>query len=205
MGTIDAHQIPHSLIWRAPEREVSPTAAAHGIGVVAYGAMGYGILTGKFSRRPDFSPQDDRSHRILFFQEPTWGAIYAAVEQMKALAQDVRRPMQHLALRWSLAQPGMVCALAGANSPAQVAQNPAALEGEIPAWALERLTEISDALQKEIPAEANPYGYRAVNSAKTILSDYGLISRKSRAASRKCIAWEMASLASSGVKISSIP
>ena len=148
VGKIDAHQIPHSLVWRAPENEVIP-----------YGVMGYGILTGKFGRKPYFQPEDDRSHRILFFEEPTWGAIYTAVEQMKAVAQEVRRPLQHLALRWSLAQPGIVCALAGANSPAQAVQNAAALEGEVPAWALDRLTAISDALKKDIPPEANPYRF----------------------------------------------
>ena len=159
VGKIDAHQIPHSLIWRAPEREILPYCQQRGIGVIAYGAMGYGILTGKFPRNPSFQPEDDRSHRILFFEEPTWGAIYAAVEQMKVVAQEAGRPLQHLAIRWSLAQPGIVCALAGANSPAQVAQNAAALEGELPAWALDRLTAISEALKKDIPAEANPYRY----------------------------------------------
>jgi aryl-alcohol dehydrogenase-like predicted oxidoreductase len=159
VGKIDAHQIPHSLLWRLPELEVIPYCRQRGIGVIAYGAMGYGILTGKFGRKPFFQPEDDRSHKILFFQEPTWGAIHNAVEQMKAVAQEVHRPLQHLALRWSLAQPGMVCALAGANNPAQASQNAAALQGEVPAWALERLTEISAALNKEIPAEANPYRF----------------------------------------------
>ena len=159
VGKIDAQQIPYSLIWRAPERQVIPYCQSHGIGVIPYGAMGYGILTGKFTRKPFFKPEDDRSHRILFFEEPTWGAIYAAVEQMKAVAQEVERPLQHLALRWSLAQPGIVCALAGANSPAQVMQNASALEGELPAWVLDRLTAISDALKKDIPAEANPYRF----------------------------------------------
>jgi myo-inositol catabolism protein IolS len=159
VGKIDAHQIPHSLIWRARERDVLPYCQSRGIGVIAYGAMGYGILTGKFNRNLSFQPEDDRYHRILFFQEPTWGAIHAAVEQMKAVAQEVGRPLQHLAIRWSLAQPGIVCALAGANSPAQAAQNAVALQGEIPAWALDRLTEISNGLKKDIPAEANPYGY----------------------------------------------
>jgi aryl-alcohol dehydrogenase-like predicted oxidoreductase len=156
VGKIDAHQIPHSLLWRARESDVIPFCRQHGIGVIAYGVMGYGILTGKFNRKPTFKPEDDRSHRILFFEEPTWGAIYAAVEQMKTVAQEVQRPLQHLAIRWSLAQLGIVCALAGANSPAQAVQNVAALQGELPTWALDRLTEISEALKKDIPAEANP-------------------------------------------------
>jgi myo-inositol catabolism protein IolS len=157
-GKIDALQIPHSLLWRAYEREVIPYCRERGIGVVAYGPLGYGILTGKFARKLSFQPGDQRN-TILFFQDPPWGAIHAAVEAMKSVAQEVRRPLLHLVLRWSLARPGLTCALAGANSPAQAAQNAAALEGEIPAWALERLSEISDELIGKIPAVANPYEY----------------------------------------------
>jgi len=156
VGRIDAHQIPHSLFWRKPEREVIPYCREHGIGVVTYGTIAYGILTGKFSRKLSFEPGDQRN-TILFFQEPTWEAIYAAVEQMKAVAQEVGRPLLHLAIRWSLAQPGIVCGLVGANKPAQAVENAAALEGEIPTWALDRLSEISAGVMKDIPDVANPY------------------------------------------------
>lgn len=158
VGKIDAHQVPHSLLWRLPEYEVIPYCRAHGIGVITYGTIGYGILTGKFHRKLSFEPEDDRN-RVLFFQEPTWGTIYKAVEQMKAVAQEVRRPLLHLAIRWSLAQPGIVCALVGANRAAQAAENAATLEGEVPNWVLDRLTEISAGLMQEIPGEANPYRY----------------------------------------------
>jgi len=158
VGTIDANQIPYSLLWRSPENDAIPYCQAHAIGVIPYGTLGYGILTGKFNRKLSFQ-SDDQRNTILFFLEPAWGAIYAAVEQMKAVAQAIGRPLLHLAIRWSLAQPGIVCALVGANHPAQAVENAAALQGEIPAWALDRLTEISSGLQKDIPAEANPYRY----------------------------------------------
>lgn len=156
VGQIDAHQIPHSLLWRSPESEVVPYCRRRGIGVITYGTIGYGILSGKFNRKLSFQP-DDQRNTILFFQEPVWRAIYPAVEQMKAVAKEIERSMLHLAIRWSLAQPGIVCALVGANSPAQAAENAAALAGEIPSWALERLSDISAALKKDIPALANPY------------------------------------------------
>ncbi len=156
VGKIDAHQIPHSLLWRFPESDVIPYCRQRGIGVITYGTIGYGILTGKFNRKLSFQA-DDQRNTILFFQEQVWKAIYPAVEQMKATAKEIERPLLHLVIRWSLVQPGIVCALVGANSPAQAAENAAALAGEIPAWALERLTDISAALKEDIPAVANPY------------------------------------------------
>ncbi len=159
VGKIDAHQIPYSLLWRSPEQEVAPYCLEKGIGLIPYGALGSGILTGKFERRLHLETNDQRNNEILFFREPTWGAIHAAVEEMKVVAQEIGRPLAQLALRWSLSRPGVACTLVGANSPTQVTQNAGALEGDVPTWALDRLTEISDRLQAHIPSQANPYGY----------------------------------------------
>ncbi len=98
VGRIDANQIPHSLLWRSPENDTIPYCREHGIGVITYGTIGYGILTGKFERKLSFQP-DDQRNTILFFQEPTWGAIHAALEQMKAVAREVQRPLLHLVIR----------------------------------------------------------------------------------------------------------
>lgn len=58
VGQIAANQIPHSLLWRSPERDAIPYCRAHGIGVITYGTIGYGILTGKFERKLSFQPED---------------------------------------------------------------------------------------------------------------------------------------------------
>ncbi len=155
---IDALQIPYNLFWRSPEQEVIPYCREHGIAVVTYGSIGMGILTGKFPRQLDLRPGDQRNG-ILFFQEPTWGAIYEAVQEMKILADAVHRPLQQLAIRWSIAQPGIVCALVGANSPQQAAENAAALQGDLPAGVLEEMSAISQRTMSHIPAERNPYRY----------------------------------------------
>ena len=41
-------QIEYSLIQRTPERELLPMAAAMGLDILAWGALGGGVLTGKF-------------------------------------------------------------------------------------------------------------------------------------------------------------
>ncbi|RPJ47426.1 MAG: hypothetical protein EHM21_08185, partial [Chloroflexi bacterium] len=78
-------------------------------------------------------------------------------EQLKALAEECDRPLQHLAIRWTLAQPGIACALAGARSPEQVRENAAAMQGEIPAWVFERMTAISAELMREMPDTGDMY------------------------------------------------
>lgn len=157
-GTVDALQIPYNLFFRFAERETIPYCLAHNIGVVSYGSAAMGILTGKFPLQLNLPP-DDQRNRIIFFKEPAWPRIHAAVEELKALAQQAGRPLIHLAARWTAAQPGLVCALVGANNPQQARENAAALSGSLDPAILSRMTEISDTVMPYIPAWSNPYDY----------------------------------------------
>ena len=96
-----------------------------------YSSLAQGILTGKFPQQLELPRGDVRSD-IIFFQPAIWPLVFQAVEQLKALALEVDRPLQHLAIRWTLAQPGIACALVGARSPEQVRENAAAVQGKSP-------------------------------------------------------------------------
>lgn len=158
VGQVDALQIPYNLFWRFAEQETIPYCRAHNIGVVSYGSAAMGILTGKFPLQLNLAP-DDQRNRIVFFQQPAWPRIHAAVEDLKALAQQAGRPLIHLAARWTAAQPGLVCALVGANNPQQAAENAAALAGDLDPAILARMTEISDTVMPYIPDWSNPYNH----------------------------------------------
>jgi aryl-alcohol dehydrogenase-like predicted oxidoreductase len=157
-GCIDAHQLGYNLFWRFREHDVIAFCRERGIPVITYSSLAQGILTGKFPRQLDLPPGDQR-RTIVFFQEKTWPVIYEAVEQLKVLAEESGRPLQHLAIRWTLAQPGIACALAGARSPEQVRENAVAMQGEIPAGIFERMTAISDEVMRQLPDTGNMYSY----------------------------------------------
>jgi myo-inositol catabolism protein IolS len=80
------------------------------------------------------------------FQEPAWGAIWEAVDQLKTLAREIEHPLHHLAMRWEMAQPGVGSVLA------------AALEDKIPLSLLEQMSAISDQAMQKIPDVGNMYG-----------------------------------------------
>ena len=160
VGRVDALQIPYNLFWRFTEQDVIPYCREHNIGVVSYGSAAMGILTGKFGRDVLAQvPPGDQRHTIVFFKDPAWPRIYAAVEEMKQLAAQAGRPLIHLAARWTASQPGLVCALVGANNRPQAAENAASLAGDLDPAILARLTELSDAVMPHIPRLANPYDY----------------------------------------------
>lgn len=157
VGRIDAHQLGYNLLWRYAEDDVIPYCREHGIAVVAYSTLAHGILTGKFGADPQLVEGDQR-HRILPFRADIWPHVHAGVEQMKLVAAELGRPLAHLALRWSLAQPGISVVLIGGRNAEQCRSTVPALEGDIPAAALARLTEISDEIVRHVPNAGNLFG-----------------------------------------------
>lgn len=158
VGQIDALQIPYNLFWRFAEQDAIAYCVENRIPVITYSSIAQGSLTGKFPRDVKFSPSDQRS-TIVLFEPQVWPHLFDAVEKLKTLAQEVGRPLVHLAIQWSLSRPGIASTLVGARSPAQVEQNAQAVECQLPAWVFERMTAISDEAMQHIPNTGNPYRY----------------------------------------------
>jgi len=158
-GRIDAHQLGYNLLWRHAEREVIPFCAENGIAVVAYSTLAHGILTGKFGPTPDLSG-DDQRHRVLPFRADIWPHVHSGVDELKGIASEVGSPLAHLAIRWSLARPGIDAVVVGARSRAQCAANLAALGGALDQDVFDRMTAISDVIAAHVPDEGNLFDYR---------------------------------------------
>src|SRR5690349_19832090 len=61
---IDVLQVGYNLFDRRMEREVFPYCREHGIGVMAYGSLAYGLLTGAFTEATTFEEADWRSNGV---------------------------------------------------------------------------------------------------------------------------------------------
>jgi aryl-alcohol dehydrogenase-like predicted oxidoreductase len=161
VAPIDALQIGYNLLWRRHERDgVLAYCREHGIHVATYSSMAQGILTGKFPEQPAFREGDSRADN-LHFRPDVWPQVYATMQQIQALADDLGRPPQHLAIQWSLRQPGIGTVILGARDAAQVAANAGALAGDpVPDRVIDRLTEYSDALHRHLPDQENIFGFK---------------------------------------------
>lgn len=129
---ICANQVGYNLFDRRWEREMFPTAQALGIGVMAYGPMAHGLLTGAMGRGTTFQPTDWRSSGVLFGQ-----SLFSAenlphnlelVERLKGIAQRLDTTLPRLALAWVLRQPAVSVALSGCRTVAEIEENVRALE-----------------------------------------------------------------------------
>ena len=147
---VDVVQYCWNMFDRRMQKEIYPYCREHGIGVMAYGSLAYGMLTGTFSEEMTFEKNDWRSKRgqlanINLFQHLFGPDHYLknlrAVEELKGMAKRYGKSLPQFALRWTLSNPVISTALVGCRNPREVEDNAGAL-----GWA------ISDADMKEVDA-----------------------------------------------------
>jgi aryl-alcohol dehydrogenase-like predicted oxidoreductase len=133
---VDVAQYGWNLFDRRMQRDVFPYCRDHGIGVMAYGSLAYGLLTGAFSESTDFGSDDwrartDKMGSIKLFETLFGPECFPrnlrVVEDLKALAARYGRSLPQLALRWSISNPVVSTALVGCRSVAEVDDNVGAL------------------------------------------------------------------------------
>ncbi len=135
-------QPDYSLAERAVERELVPLCRDQGIGLIAYFPLAGGILTGKY-RKGQQPPKGSRASTQPQFAKRLSDKNLQLAEDVAAIASEIHCTPSQLALAWSIRQPAVCSAIAGATSVAQLDENLGALEVELSAEVLSRLDEIS--------------------------------------------------------------
>ncbi len=142
---IVANQVGYNLFDRRWEREMFPTARELGVGVMAYGPMAHGLLTGTFRADQQFGPEDWRRRGVIFGQTlfgPNLPQNVRVVEQLKGVAAELGTTLPRLALAWVLRNPAVTVALSGCRTVAEIEENVQALDVRIPNDALARIDEV---------------------------------------------------------------
>lgn len=133
---VATHQVEYSWLNRGIEDEMLPFCLEHGIGIIGYGAMGGGVLTGKYgSKIPNFKGYDARKDFYTFYEKDNFRNIELFLRELKALD----RPLNQLALNWVRQQPGVTTVLAGARDPGQAQENFSACDWDLSSEELSRL------------------------------------------------------------------
>jgi aryl-alcohol dehydrogenase-like predicted oxidoreductase len=163
-GRVESNQVPYSLLWRAAEYEIQPLCVAHAISILCYSPLDQGLLTGKFSS-PDEVPEKRARSRLFSRQRRLTRhgeagceqAVFAALAEIRAIAQRLAAPMGHVALAWLLDQPGVTSVIAGARSAAQAVENAAAGDRQFDAATLARLSGITESLRQLMGRNVDPW------------------------------------------------
>jgi aryl-alcohol dehydrogenase-like predicted oxidoreductase len=144
---IDTLQPPYHLFSRDVEERILPYCEQHSIGVLAYGPLAHGLLTGKFTPESIFRADDWRSKSPLF-QGERFRRNLEIVDELKLLATQRGVPLGQLAIAWTLANPAVDVAIVGARTPEQIEQTAPAADVHLDT---ENLGEIERVMRQAVP------------------------------------------------------
>jgi aryl-alcohol dehydrogenase-like predicted oxidoreductase len=122
-----SNQVPYSMVNRAIEKEIVPHCIEKNIGILAYSPLQRGLLTGKIKPGHSFNEGDTRPTTV-YYKEPNFTRILQLTDGLKKIADNRSVTLSQLVLNWTILQPGITCALAGARNPAQVLENVRAVD-----------------------------------------------------------------------------
>lgn len=108
-------QPPYSLLNRSIEAEVLPVAERFGMGVLTWGPLGQGMLTGRVRK----NQQTDVKRAGVMASFSNQNRL-DAVEEFVSLAQEAGISMPHLAMSFVITHPGVTSALLGARTIEQL-------------------------------------------------------------------------------------
>ncbi|GAA1612269.1 MULTISPECIES: aldo/keto reductase [Kribbella] len=130
-------QPAYSLLNRGIEREVLPVTQRFGMGVLVWGPLGQGLLTGRVRKG---QPVDLR--RAEFVKHVTDERRVDVVEELVKLAADAGMPLTHLAMAFAIAHPAVTSAILGPRTMAHLDDLLAGAEVRLPDDVLDRIDEI---------------------------------------------------------------
>lgn len=144
-----AAQYQYSLVVRDIELEFQDLCLQEEVGIVPWGPLGGGFLSGKYQRGK--KPEKASEGRIAVMSEASEEAWEKRATQrnwqildiMDDIASNYDYTHPQIALTWLLAQPAVSSVIIGVRTMAQLEDNLKAAEIELPGDELERLNEVS--------------------------------------------------------------
>jgi aryl-alcohol dehydrogenase (NADP+) len=130
-------QPPYSILNRGIERDVLPVAQHYGMGILTWGPLGQGMLTGRVRRG-----QDNDVTRAKLFTVFSDERRLDAVERLIPLAEEAGLSMAHLAMAFAISHPGVTSALLGARTMEQLDDLLAGVDTVLSGDVLDRIDEI---------------------------------------------------------------
>ncbi|MFL0387964.1 aldo/keto reductase [Curtobacterium sp. 179-B 9B NHS] len=145
----------YSVIATRIDDEYAEYARSTGLATIVYNPLGGGLLTGR--HRPDEHPTAGRfgsSPLAGMYRDRYWNdEVFAAVGQLRAIAEGAGMPMAELALRWTIGRAVVDAVLIGGSRLTNIEANLTALAaGALPEDVQRAVDDVAAALRGPMPA-----------------------------------------------------
>ena len=131
-GSLSANQVGYNLFDRRMEAQVLPYCGEQQIGFMAYGTLGFGLLTGAFTADTTFADNDWRRRGPAFglplFRKDSFVKELEAGKRLAELAAGYDKTLAQLAIAWVLGNPAVSVALVGMRNDRELKENVAAAD-----------------------------------------------------------------------------
>lgn len=142
---IEVFQPQYSLVDRK-EEELIRWAAERNIGIMSYGSLGGGILTGKYRQLEQFDPSDNRVRYYPYFKEPVFSQIMELLKVMDEIGKERNVPLGQIAMNWAAQKEFIVSSIVGAQNADKVIQNCDSFDWKLSQNEISLLDEASEKL-----------------------------------------------------------
>ncbi|MFC1978198.1 aldo/keto reductase [Chloroflexota bacterium] len=119
-----AVQPRYNLLDRSIERELVPCCQSYGVGVVPWGPLASGFLTGKYQRNQEIPA---RLNTSSIYGDVYTDANLNRLAKLEAFAEERSHSVGELAIAWLLSHPWLGSVIAGATNAEQLSHNAAAV------------------------------------------------------------------------------
>lgn len=168
ISRVETNQLPYSLLWRAIEYDIQQACMDAGIGILCYSTLAQGLLTGKFDSADDV-PEGRARTRLFSSERPEARHgesgceedLFAALDRIRSICNEIGQPMANVALAWLLEQPGVTSVIAGARRPDQIRETAQAVDLALSPDVVERLARATETVKRAVGP--NPDMWQAVS------------------------------------------
>lgn len=152
-GRLHSLQPPYNMLMCDIEKAIIPFCKRNSIGIVSYGTLAYGLLTGKYTTKSRFPKSDWRSGKLFpdpgewqrhidLFKGEAYKRNLRIVRGLTKWAREHGMTPGNVAAAWVLSKPAISSALVGAKNPAQAAENAKAADIKLSAAELKEINSI---------------------------------------------------------------
>ena len=119
---IESYQCLYNLARRQNEDIIRYASERLGMSVIAYSVLGRGVFSAKYSLASQFGKNDTRARDSDFYGSQYRRNISVA-EELTKIGQKYGKTAAQVAIRWTLENPHITCALTGIKNCNQVSEN----------------------------------------------------------------------------------